>query len=905
LEHAENLRIAAIEASQLHAEELELLKKQAADDAERKLASIRENFEITLNSELNRVRSEVSSSSEADMQLAYQQVATEYEAKIESVKKKHEEELQNIRSLHEGDKAQLIEESIAKLNLVKEELSNEAAQKNQDVTDRLNIEWKSKLEDTLTCQKSQLENEQKLYKEKVSKYVKDLKSKLETKDSELSDIQNVLQMCQQEKDQLLEAKQKLEAEIKSQKTDLEKYAEDAVGQYIEKVKSLGESRELLKRELENANESIVSLRKEIEEFQANSELKCEEFKKAFETEKNEHDRMIHSLTDRFECEIKELNNRHAEQLLLAEKVNTDKEDYEVVVATMEAEHAHEIRQLKEEFKKADEANKNELASLQSQLAEKSMEVEAMTSSFANEKALVRSEVESFYSENIEKLQADYDAEKAKGEAIFRTVEEQKSVISKLEEEKRAIIEKAKAAFTKQLKTLKEQNSSKIASLEESIELEKVSAADKLKELTESHSAEIEELKSSHTKLISECEKKLHSEIDFLREKMRDQMNYQEKLEGRVKSLTLEIEEASSTSIASITSIQESYDQLEREKKFLEEELSGLKGKLSSSENQVDELLRKLDSLTVALNAMSDTQKKNEDLMETAKKQEEKLAALEKEFSVLQEEGNKLKLEQVQSSGLVARLQAEKDATERKYGQRTALIGMLEAQISELKALNEENKLKLKEMIEVVRKKDDDLRALSRNLERVQAEADSNQHIVESSAMKHIMAERDSQVIQSLQSELQTVQQQMARKSAAAQNLLRQKEVECEKLSEALKKLQKDFDRVGLSDRRIFEIAEKQSNRDSAMSAEIDIRDKLMEKMKDALVGRDGDLASAEYNVKQKEDLLAELGRVQHREDVNLDYLKSTIVQFLSKPPGSSERAALLPVIATLLQVSFC
>jgi hypothetical protein len=34
--------------------------------------------------------------------------------------------------------------------------------------------------------------------------------------------------------------------------------------------------------------------------------------------------------------------------------------------------------------------------------------------------------------------------------------------------------------------------------------------------------------------------------------------------------------------------------------------------------------------------------------------------------------------------------------------------MLEAQISELKALNEENKLKLKEMIEVVKKKDDDL-----------------------------------------------------------------------------------------------------------------------------------------------------------------------------------------------------
>ena len=35
--------------------------------------------------------------------------------------------------------------------------------------------------------------------------------------------------------------------------------------------------------------------------------------------------------------------------------------------------------------------------------------------------------------------------------------------------------------------------------------------------------------------------------------------------------------------------------------------------------------------------------------------------------------------------------------------------------------------------------------------------------------------------------------------------------------------------------------------------------------------------------------------------MNLDYLKSIIVQYLSKPPGSTERGALLPVLATLLQ----
>lgn len=863
LEHAEHLRLAEMEATKLHAKDLELMKQEAADDAERTLKSVRENFENNLKSELDRVRSEVRSLSEAEMQRACHQVTIEYETKIESLKKMHEKELQNVRLVNEEDKAQLAEESADKISLAKEEWSNEAAQKLQEVTDRLNIEWKAKLEDALNCQQSKLENDHKLYKENVSKYVKDLKSKTESKDSEISGIQSALHTCQKDKDQLLEAKQKLEAEMKAQRMELEKCA----GEYIEEVKSLEQSRELLKQELENANKTVESLRKNIEKIQ------------------------------------EELNNRHAELLLLSQNLNAEKEDYEVVLATMKAEHEHEICQLKEELKKVDEVKRNEVAYLQSQLDEKIMEVEAMTNSFDKEKSLVRSEAESACYENIEKLKADCDAEKSKVEAISRTVEDQKSVISKLEEEKRAIIEKAKAAFTKQLKSLKEQNSSKISSLEESIELEKLSATDRLKQLTESHKAEIEELKSSHAKLMSECETKLCSEIDFLREKMRDQMSYQEKLEGKVKSLTLEIEEASSTNIASITAMRESCNQAEQEKKNLDKELSGLKTKLSSSENQVDELLQKVDSLTVALNSMADTQKKNEDLTESARKQEEKLAVLQKQLSVLQEEGNKLKLEQVQSSGLVARLQAEKDATERKYGQRTALIGMLEAQISELKALNEENKLKLKEMIEVLRKKDDDLRALSRDLERVQAEADSNQHIVESSAMKHLMAERDSQVILSLQSELQSVQQQMARKSAAAQNLLRQKEVECEKLNEALKKLQKDFDRVGLSDRRIFEIAEKQSNRDSAMSAEIDIRDKLMDKMKDALVDRDGDLASAEYDVKQKEDLLAELGRVQRREDVNLDYLKSTIVQFLSKPPGSSERAALLPVIATLLQVS--
>jgi hypothetical protein len=72
-------------------------------------------------------------------------------------------------------------------------------------------------------------------------------------------------------------------------------------------------------------------------------------------------------------------------------------------------------------------------------------------------------------------------------------------------------------------------------------------------------------------------------------------------------------------------------------------------------------------------------------------------------------------------------------------------------------------------------------------------------------------------------------------------------------------------------------------------------------MKRALLDRDGDLASAEKHAQEVESQIEELFRIRRREDVNIDYLKSIIVQYLALPPGSTERAGLLPVLATLLQ----
>ncbi len=157
------------------------------------------------------------------------------------------------------------------------------------------------------------------------------------------------------------------------------------------------------------------------------------------------------------------------------------------------------------------------------------------------------------------------------------------------------------------------------------------------------------------------------------------------------------------------------------------------------------------------------------------------------------------------------------------------------------------------------------------------------------------------MIETLQKELQATKQQMVRKSAAAQQLLQQRESECAELRKTNQALQNEVDKGSYSDRRIFELAAKQSSRESYQVSEIEVRDSIIDRLKEALLERDGDLASAEKHAHEVERQIEELFRIRRREDVNIDYLKSIVVQYLSLPPGSTERAGLLPVLATLLQ----
>jgi hypothetical protein len=304
--------------------------------------------------------------------------------------------------------------------------------------------------------------------------------------------------------------------------------------------------------------------------------------------------------------------------------------------------------------------------------------------------------------------------------------------------------------------------------------------------------------------------------------------------------------------------------------------------------------------------MAEERKEQDEKLRIAEKAAAKLKASEVEVSDLREQINKLKLDMTKSTSLVNRLQAEKETGERSHGQRTALVGMLETQLSEMNDKNADTNAKLEAALYDLSQKDEAIQSSEEQVRKLEEELvkaknatlRANESVV--SAQKGTDA-RTAKMVESLQKELQSVKQQMGRKSAAAQRLLQDRESECGELRNTNKALQSEVDKGSLSDRRIFELAAKQSNRESHQLSEIEMRDSIIERMTEALLDRDGDLATAENQVQAVEGQVEELCRVRRREDVNLDYLKSIVVQYLSLPPGSSERARLLPVLATLLQ----
>ena len=499
-------------------------------------------------------------------------------------------------------------------------------------------------------------------------------------------------------------------------------------------------------------------------------------------------------------------------------------------------------------------------------------------------------------DEIQKILAE---KKTEIEIIVRNHSE---TLQKVEAKHQRTMDDLKTAYDTKLESAASENSAAQAGLELKMSQHaddlKAFYDEKMKSLGEKSAADIGQKEESLTELTKK--------VELMQVKIEGHVHVEESLRISLKELKEEASILSSKNAAASASLTDELTKLNEENDSIKGKMAKLVEERKRKGTEVVELHKQLEHLQAHVSNMTLEKVQLEEKIQKAAKQENKLSVSESEVTALREELNKSKLNESKNASLVSRLQSDQESSERKHGQQTALIGMLEAQLAELNESKSELQAKLEVAAYDLRQKDEHFLSVNSKLEKAERALahQASRKVHSDNFAQHavdVETAKKAQKLEELQREIKALQQQMARKSSAAQKLLQKREAECNVLRKSNKVLQKEVDKGSLSDRRIFELAAQQSNRESVAVAEIDLRDKLVQRLAEKLESRDSDLASAEYTVQKVEGQVEELCRVRRREDVNLDYLKSIVVQYLSKPSGSSERAALLPVLATLLQ----
>ena len=535
-------------------------------------------------------------------------------------------------------------------------------------------------------------------------------------------------------------------------------------------------------------------------------------------------------------------------------------------------------------------------------------------------------------ENYAKALLEMEADKQKELEAFKIEKEEatKSIVMEYDKalataiaEKLEVQEKAHEELEKRLKSQSEQHTEQMENLKKAMDshVEKVKKhfLEKIGTAEASHKSSVAELESQLrareeqlAKMVGQMKASttetsaLREEKESIHNKLKSEAVVQQALRKKLEEMQKALSESQSSSSLAVASMSQKVGESEKEKANLQEQLKLITLERNAATNKVEELSGKLSALGSNLSAMLDEKKELDEQLQQLSKQGAKLRSTESELASLRDQVNMFKLEQTKNRSLLEKLQAEKEASEQKHGQRTALAGMLEEQLADLNEKNTAANAKLEAALYDLSSKDEVIQSMKEQLDNTVKELAEAQNASRKANESLTVAQRGAdakkaKMVEQLQREIQSLQQQMTRKSAAAQRLIQEREAECIELRKQNKFLAQEVDKGSISDRRIFELAAQQSNRESMVSAEIDIRDKVVQRLTEKLVAKDGDLASAEYKVTQIDNQVAELCRVRRREDVNLDYLKSIVVQYLSKPPGSTERGALLPVLATLLQ----
>jgi chromosome segregation ATPase len=796
-----------------------------------------------------------------------------WQSQLSAAEEKHTTALQQLSSEHDCSIQKLREEYDAHA------VSRESVVGELEQTTKRLMEELTALRRVADAEKAGIRQEMERQLHGMTAQVNETQQQLESLQSTQASLEGTIATL---RGQLSETQEALGSQAHGVVASLQAQLSTAEEKYSTAMRQLTAEHEIAIRKLQEENEATSVSKESVLDLEQTAKRLAEELESvrlAAEAEKAnlrlEMGQQLQQVTAQVKEKQQELNSLQSTHAAVEVKISTLEEQLRVAQETVVSQTNDMDASLQAQLSAAEEKHDQAIQKL-------SMEHESA----------------------LQKLRDEYDAAMVPGESVAELEEGARRLTEELE----AVRQAADAEKASMRQAMEQHVDQMTAQFKEKLDSLRTKATEEVNGLQKSMQEKDEKMAQliEKFKALTATSTKLRDDNVALKSKLDAEMNTQKEIRAQLQSTKKQLEDTVANSSATATSLLKQQEFLESEKAKLENLTKSLRSELQSKANMVEELSGKLEALSDNLNALTQDQKAQDEKLEQASKQEARLQASEAEVSSLREQISKLKLEMTKNATLVEKLQAEKEANERNRGQRTALVGMLESQLSEMNDKYADANAKLEAALYDLSQKGDVIQGDAERIRKLEQELEESKLQVKRTAESLAAAQKgadakSNKMLEALQKELQTTKQQMVRKSAAAQQLLQQRETECAELRKTNQALQQEVDKGSYSDRRIFELAAKQSNRESYQTGEIEVRDSIIDRLKAALLERDGDLASAEKHAYEVERQIEELFRIRRREDVNIDYLKSIVVQFLSLPPGSTERAGLLPVLATLLQ----
>eukprot|EP00638_Chattonella_subsalsa_P009496 CAMPEP_0117741610 /NCGR_PEP_ID=MMETSP0947-20121206/5030_1 /TAXON_ID=44440 /ORGANISM="Chattonella subsalsa, Strain CCMP2191" /LENGTH=595 /DNA_ID=CAMNT_0005557929 /DNA_START=40 /DNA_END=1824 /DNA_ORIENTATION=- len=310
-------------------------------------------------------------------------------------------------------------------------------------------------------------------------------------------------------------------------------------------------------------------------------------------------------------------------------------------------------------------------------------------------------------------------------------------------------------------------------------------------------------------------------------------------------------------------------------------ISEMERNLSVSNKQIQYYKSELDALqekfTSTKSKLMETEEKENNTRQELGVARQELTSVKATATRLQEEANLATNSHAARAALVASLQEDMQSLQEQLKFRDQDLAEKQAAADAL----QKDKLSLKE----------ELKAQRESLEHLKQSMLTERGKVKGEHAKEIRKLEDQ-----FKAEISTVLTDHKKKSALARQLLAEKDTQAKELEKQVAELQAEIDSGGHSERKIMQLAQAQASRDTKIK---EGENKLKENLNLKIQELD------EFKVKYHKLSLQvkELRREHRRGDVNMEYLKNVVVNYMSLNTSSSARKSLVPVISMLLQFS--